>query len=91
VAIIEISCVEVWREISNYVDGDIDADLGERISEHLKHCDHCLAVVDGVRNVIRLVAGGISFDLPAGFSQRLKQRLSKRYRQLADNHPGLSW
>lgn len=87
-AIIEISCVAVWRELSNYVDGDIDADLRERISEHLKHCDHCLAIVDGMRNVIRLVGDGASFDLPSGFGERLKRRLSERYRQTTDNQPG---
>ena len=87
-AIIEISCVEVWRELSNYVDGDIDGDLRERISEHLKHCDHCLAIADGMRNVIRLVADGASFDLPSGFGERLKSRLSERYRHPTDIQPG---
>ena len=76
-AIIEISCVDVWREISNYVDGDLDPALRERIAAHLKSCMHCSAVVDGTRNVVRLVGDGKGFDLPQGFSQRLKQRLAK--------------
>jgi anti-sigma factor RsiW len=78
VPIIEISCVEVWREISNYVDGDIDATLRERIAEHLKGCEHCSAVVDGTRNVVRLVGDGKAFDLPTGFSERLKRRLAEK-------------
>jgi anti-sigma factor RsiW len=76
-AIIEISCVDVWREISNYVDGDLDPALRERIAAHLKSCTHCSAIVDGTRNVVRLVGDGKGFDLPQGFSQRLKQRLAK--------------
>ena len=78
VPIIEISCVEVWREISNYVDGDIDPVLQERIAEHLKTCEHCSAVVDGTRNVIRLVGDGKSFELPRGFSERLQSRLKEK-------------
>ena len=78
VPIIEISCVEVWREISNYVDGDIDPILRERIAEHLKTCEHCSAVVDGTRNVIRLVGDGRTFDLPRGFSERLQRRLKEK-------------
>ena len=78
VPIIEISCVEVWKEISNYLDGDIDPVLRERIAEHLKACEHCSAVVDGTRNVIRLVGDGKSFDLPRGFSERLQQRLGEK-------------
>ncbi len=76
--IIEISCVEVWREISNYIDGEIDPVLRERIAEHLKACEHCSAVVDGTRNVIRLVGDGKSFELPEGFSERLQKRLSEK-------------
>jgi anti-sigma factor RsiW len=78
VPIIEISCVEVWREISNYVDGDIDPVLRERIAEHLKACEHCSAVVDGTRNVIRLVGDGKSFELPRGFNERLQKRLKEK-------------
>lgn len=76
--IIEISCVEVWREISNYIDGEIDPVLHERIAEHLKGCVHCSAVVDGTRNVIRLVGDGKSFDLPLGFTERLRKRLAEK-------------
>jgi anti-sigma factor RsiW len=78
VPIIEVSCVEVWREISNYVDGDIDPVLRERIAEHLKSCEHCSAVVDGTRNVIRLVGDGKSIELPRGFSERLQKRLREK-------------
>ena len=72
---IEISCLEVWREISNYVDEAVDPELRARMEEHLKHCDHCSAVLDGTRNVVSLVADGRSFDLPKGFGDRLRQRL----------------
>lgn len=74
-AAIEISCVEVWRELSNYVDGNVDPELRERMEEHFKGCEHCTAILDGMRNVVRLVGDGRSFDLPVGFSDRLKKRL----------------
>jgi len=77
VAIIDISCVEVWRELSNYIDGAVDADLRQRMEEHFKTCEHCTAVLDGTRNVVRLVGDDRAFDLPAGFSDRLKRRLQE--------------
>jgi anti-sigma factor RsiW len=73
--IVEISCLEVWKEVSNYIDGDLDPELRRRIEEHLKVCRHCTAIVDGTRNVVRLVADGQSFDLPQGFGERLKRRI----------------
>lgn len=75
--VIEISCVHVWREISNYIEGDLDPALRERISAHLKACAHCSAILDGTRNVVGLVADGKTFELPRGFSDRLKQRLAE--------------
>lgn len=76
--VVEISCVEVWRELSNYIDGAIDPELRLRMEEHFKGCEHCTAILDGTRNVVRLVGDGRAFDLPAGFSERLKRRLQDK-------------
>ena len=35
-SVIEISCVEVWREISNYVDGDLDPECRETLVTALR-------------------------------------------------------
>ena len=76
--VVEISCVEVWRELSNYIDGAVDAELRLRMEEHFKSCEHCTAVLDGMRNIVRLAGDNRVFDLPAGFSERLKERLRSK-------------
>ena len=76
--IVEISCIEVWREISAYLDNDVTPELRERLEYHFKRCKHCIAVVEGTRNVIRLVGDDQAFDLPTGFSERLFAGLEKR-------------
>ena len=75
---VEISCLEVWREISNYIDESVDEELRARIEEHLKQCNHCSAVLDGSRNVVTLVGDGRSFDLPGGFGRRLYEKLKNK-------------
>ena len=77
-AVVEISCVEVWREVSNYIDDTVDSELRRRLEEHFRGCEHCAAVLDGTRNVIRLVGDGQVFELPAGFSERLKAVLARQ-------------
>ncbi len=77
-ATIEISCVEVWREISNYLDGEISADLRKRMQAHFEVCAHCTAVLDGTRNVVQLVGDGRVFQMPEGFSKRLYQKIKAR-------------
>lgn len=72
---IEISCVEVWREISNYLENEVDPELRRRMEDHFRVCEHCTAILDGTRNVVRLVADGKVYDLPRGFSERLRKRI----------------
>ena len=74
-SVIEISCLEVWREISNFIDGEIAPELRARMEGHFKSCAHCAAVLDGTRNVVKLVADGVEYDLPEDFSQRLYKRI----------------
>ena len=74
-ATIEISCVEVWREISNYVEGEISSELRERMEEHFKNCAHCSAVLDGTRNVVGLVGDGRLYQMPEGFNKRLYTKI----------------
>jgi hypothetical protein len=74
---IEISCVEVWREISNYLDNEISAELRGRMEAHFKGCAHCTAVLDGTRNVVKLVGDGKAFQIPDGFSKRLYTKVQK--------------
>ena len=73
--VIEISCVEVWREISNFLEGSVDPELRARMEAHLSVCHSCKAVFDGTKNVVKLVADGQTFDVPAGFSERLFSKL----------------
>lgn len=73
--VIEISCLEVWREISNYIDGEIDADLRARMEAHFKVCAHCKAIFDGTKNVVKLVGDGVEYQMPEGFSERLYSKI----------------
>lgn len=74
-ATIEISCVEVWREVSNYLGGEISGELRERMQAHFEVCKHCTAVLDGLRNVVGLVGDGKLFQTPEGFNKRLYKKI----------------
>jgi len=74
-ATIEISCVEVWREISNYLDEEISPETRERMEAHFKVCAHCTAVLDGTRNILELVGDGRVFQMPDGLSKRLHKKI----------------
>jgi len=71
----KIDCKHVWDHISAYIDGDVDQALRAEIDRHLEHCEICSAVMDSTRNVVVLMADERVFEIPAGFSQRLHDRL----------------
>jgi len=45
------------------------------IEEHVRGCQRCAAVVNGMRNVIQIYGDERMLEVPFGFSQRLHRRL----------------
>lgn len=76
--VIEISCLEVWKEISNYIDNDVPPELRARMEAHFKGCAHCSAILDGTRNVVKLMGDGVEYQMPEGFSKRLYDKISDK-------------
>jgi predicted anti-sigma-YlaC factor YlaD len=72
-----IDCKHVWQHISAYIEGDVDSTLRGEIDKHLETCESCSAVLDSTRNVVILMADDRVFELPAGFSQRLHERIDR--------------
>jgi Putative zinc-finger len=73
---IEIDCEEVWRQISNYLDDEVDSGLRAIMVAHFKDCAHCSAILNGTRNVVKLAGDGRAFEIPAKASQRLYKKLN---------------
>ncbi|MGH9503271.1 MAG: anti-sigma factor family protein [Terriglobales bacterium] len=78
VRVLELDCSAVRRELVNYMEEDLKPALRAQIDAHLRNCQHCRAVYDGVRNVVQLLGSEGSIELPSGFSQRLYERLPVR-------------
>jgi hypothetical protein len=70
-----VNCEEVWREVSNYLDGELAPEIRAAVEEHVRGCTRCTSVVAGTRNVIELYGDERLLELPLGYSQRLRNRL----------------
>lgn len=73
----KLNCEEVWREVSNYIDGGVDAALRSAMDEHFRACKRCASVLAGTRNVVQLYGDERMLEVPAGFSRRLEKRLTQ--------------
>jgi hypothetical protein len=71
-----LNCERVWLEISNYVDGEVEAGLRSAMDEHFKTCQRCASVLAGTRNVVQLYGDERMLEVPAGFGRRLEKRLA---------------
>jgi hypothetical protein len=72
-----VSCEEVWREVSNYLDGEVEPALRAAMDEHIRDCARCAAVLAGTRNVIQLYGDERMSEVPLGFGRRLERRLGE--------------
>lgn len=74
-----VNCETVWREISNYVDGEVAADLRTGMDQHFRECKRCTAVLEGTRNVVQLYGDERMLEVPLGFGHRLHRRLNENF------------
>ena len=72
-----VDCEHVWREISNYLEGEVSPELRAALEAHFRECRHCTAVLDGTRNVVHLYADDRLIELPAGFTARWQKKLAE--------------
>ena len=77
-----MKCEEVFREISNYLDGDLSVELRREFEIHVKSCHHCEVVYDTTRQTIELYCDGELFPLPVEVRERLHVVLRRRYQEM---------
>jgi hypothetical protein len=75
-----VKCEQVWLEISNYLEGDVDPGLRAAMDEHFRTCQRCSSVLAGTRNVISLYGDERTMEVPSGFGRRLERRLAQNVR-----------
>ena len=74
-----LGCFDVLEHLSDYVDGELDAALRQRVEAHLAGCDECTrfggefgAVVTALRQRL-----GAADDVPKGTAERLARALER--------------
>ncbi len=79
---VELKCMDVRREMSDYLDGNVPAAQRRRIERHFSRCADCTAVLDGTRNVVELTGDERAFALPRQVSRRLYSKLERHLQAL---------
>ena len=83
-----VKCNDCLKQISSYLDGEIDSELKRTLEEHLRGCHHCEVVFDSTRRTIASTATGNSSSFrrqPAIASIRRCVTVGKRRPGSADS------
>ena len=70
-----MTCEAVIRELSNYIDGDLDSTLRREIERHLKDCKECQVVIDQTKLTVDIFCDSELVELPEDVRRRLHQAL----------------
>jgi anti-sigma factor RsiW len=77
-----LNCEGVIRELSNYIDGELDAAVKQELERHLSHCEDCTMVLDQTKKSIEILCDSEPIPLPKDLSSRLhavlREKLSKK-------------
>lgn len=76
-----MKCRDCFQQLSNYLDGEIDAGLKRELEEHLGKCHRCQVVFDSARKTIELYCDGKLFELPNAVHDRLHAALRRRWEE----------
>ena len=71
-------CKEIFARLSEYLDGELDADICTNLEGHMEDCPPCQAFLESLRRTI-----GLTRDLPGQtLPDDLKAELLEAYRKI---------
>ena len=76
-----MNCKGVIRELSNYIDGDLDPVVTKELERHLDHCEDCRMVVHQTRKTIEIFCGSEPVPLPEDVRSKLHAAIREKQKQ----------
>jgi len=73
-----LNCKGVIRELSNYIDGDLDPAVKLELERHLGHCEDCTMIVDQTKKSIEILCDSKPVELPSDVRSRLHAALRQK-------------
>lgn len=65
------TCKQLMAQLSNFLDGELDPSLCEKIEQHLATCPMCPIVVDTTKKTITLYRDAPQHEIPPDVRQHL--------------------
>ena len=79
-----MNCESVIREISNYIDGDLDAAKKQEVEKHLAGCEECAIVMHQTKLTVTIFGDSQPMELPLEVHSRLHDTLRRKIHRPAN-------
>jgi len=76
-----LNCKSLIREISDYIDGDLELTVKQELEQHLEHCGECKMVVDQTRLTVDIFCDSKPIELPSDVKSRLHDALRRKLQE----------
>lgn len=76
-----MNCTDFLSKMTDYFDGQIEAELLVEVKQHLSECKHCEVMVDTTKQTIRFYRGTEVYDLSPDLRARLHDAIMNRCKQ----------
>jgi anti-sigma factor RsiW len=73
-----VKCTEFLDELTNYLDGVIDARTKSELEDHLAWCHNCYVVCDTTRKTIEIYRNQELYELPDDLRGRLQTAIMSK-------------
>ena len=73
-----MNCNSVIRELSNYIDGELEPAVRQELEQHLEHCEECKIVVDQTKLTVEIFCDSELVELPSDVKSRLHEALRRK-------------
>jgi anti-sigma factor RsiW len=78
-----LNCDDVIRELSNFIDGELDEAMKLEIESHFGDCEECRLIVDQTKRTIEIFCDCEPVELPSDVRSRLHEALRRKFNQSA--------
>lgn len=76
-----MNCKGVIREISNYIDGEMEAAVKQEIERHLAHCEDCTMIIDQTKKTVEIFCDSQPVELAGEVKSRLHDALQRKIKE----------
>jgi len=73
-----LTCKDFLRELSDFLDENLDAGVRANLEEHMTECPNCWVVADTTRKTIKIYKGMDPYPVPKDVEERLMQALERK-------------